>query len=283
MGMGGLNRPKEDETPVSGPIPDDLPKLEIRIPEELRTAASDSVRKQSQDQEWCEVRVDGEWRPVRFHDYDEIYRIPGLYEHLFYEELKCDSPRVLSGMIEQELRRLEQDPADLSVLDVGAGNGMVGELLAAAGVGEIVGVDIIEEAKMAAERDRPGVYDEYAVFDLTDRDAPEREALADRDFNCLTSVAALGFGDIPPHAFSEAYNLIDTDGLVAFSIKDTMIDEETGSFSELVDEALNLGSMELSTSQRYLHRYSLSGDPLHYVAMIARKVRDLDPEVMLAG
>ena len=58
--------------------------------------------------------------------------------------------------------------AKLRVLDVGAGNGMVGEELDRMGARHIVGVDIIPEAKEAAERDRPGVYDDYFVVDLTD-------------------------------------------------------------------------------------------------------------------
>jgi hypothetical protein len=45
-----------------------------------------------QDAECCEVTLGGKTRRIRFHDYDEIYRVPGLYEHLFYEVLDCKSP-----------------------------------------------------------------------------------------------------------------------------------------------------------------------------------------------
>ena len=48
----------------------------------------------TQDNEWCLVEVDGEQRRVRFHDYDEIYAIPGLYEELFHRCLECASPEV---------------------------------------------------------------------------------------------------------------------------------------------------------------------------------------------
>src|SRR4051794_25269396 len=76
-----------------------------------------------QDHEWCRVTVDGRARDIRFHDYDEIYKVPGLYEFLFYERLRCCSPEVVCDLLEEEL---ESDPADLRVLDLGAGNGMVG-------------------------------------------------------------------------------------------------------------------------------------------------------------
>ena len=54
------------------------------------------------------------------------------------------------------------------MLDLGAGNGMVGEALREHGFEEITGVDITPEAGEAAERDRPGVYADYHVCDLLD-------------------------------------------------------------------------------------------------------------------
>ena len=161
-------------------------------------------------------------RRIRFHDYHEIFKIPGLYEQLFYEELKCDSPRTIAGLIGEQVDN--DTAADLRVLDVGAGNGMVGEELDRMGAKHIVGVDIIEEAAEAAERDRPGIYDDYFVVDLTDIPADDQRALEEHRFNCLTTVAALGFGDIPPEAFAAAYNLVEDGGLIAFNIKERFVD-----------------------------------------------------------
>lgn len=48
--------------------------------------------------------------------------------------------------------------------------------------------------------------------------------LRDWNFNCLTSVAALGFGDIPPRAFFEALRLVATNGWVALNLKETFLD-----------------------------------------------------------
>ena len=58
--------------------------LEIRFPE----AESDLA----QDAEWFEARLDGEWRRFRIHDYDALYKVPGLYECVIYRALKCNSP-----------------------------------------------------------------------------------------------------------------------------------------------------------------------------------------------
>src|SRR5690606_1773650 len=83
----------------------------------------------SQDEEWCEVKLDGEWRRIRFHDYNEIFSVPGLYETIFYRILRCTSPTRVASLLRELLDEAQQRPHDLRVLDVGAGNGMVGAAL----------------------------------------------------------------------------------------------------------------------------------------------------------
>jgi predicted TPR repeat methyltransferase len=162
------------------------------------------------------------------------------------------------------------------VFEVGAGNGMVGRELSELGVETIVGVDIIEEARMAAERDRPGVYEDYLVLDLTDIPLDTGRALETRGFNCLVTVAALGFGDIPPNAFAAAHNLIEDGGLVVFNIKEDFIAGDDGSgFSRLISDAFEHGALEMRSQRRYQHRLSVAGEPLHYVAIVAEKRADL--------
>jgi SAM-dependent methyltransferase len=225
-----------------------------------------------QDAEWCVVETSDGSRRIRFHDYDEIYAIAGLYERLFYDELECTSPTVVRSLLEQVLRDRDIAPSDLTVLDVGAGNGMVGEQLDDMGAGSIVGVDILEEAAAAAERDRPGLYEDYHVVDLTDP-APETDTvLRNAGFTCMTSVAALGFGDIPPAAFSQALDYVEQGGLVAFTLKDRFVsDEDPSGFSGLIDELYEQGALDPITDERYAHRLSVGGDPLHYVAYVAEK------------
>ena len=52
----------------------------------------------------------------------------------------------------------------------------------------------IDQAKKAALRDRPDIYKEYLIADLTAMPDATDRALKDYDFNCMVTVAALGFG-----------------------------------------------------------------------------------------
>ncbi|MDA0831675.1 MAG: methyltransferase [Planctomycetota bacterium] len=234
-----------------------------------------------QDEEWCEVVIDGKRRRIRFHNYSEVFRVPGLYEELFYEQLKCCSPSYISNLLESVVREYGESPEEFRVLDVGAGNGMVGDELQQLGVQSVVGVDIIPAAKEATNRDRPDVYDSYRVTDLTDLSETDEEHLRRVNANCLTTVAALGFGDIPPLAFAKALDLIATPGWLAFNLKESFLREQDDSgFSRLIRRLNREGYIQTLCYRRYQHRVSMTGQPLYYVAVVARKLRDLSNELL---
>jgi SAM-dependent methyltransferase len=248
----------------------DTQRYDLYMPSRRTGAALD------QDEEWCEIGIDGERRRIRLHDYAAIYAIPGLYEQLFAERLECTSPQVVCDLLRGALQDAGADPATMAVLDFGAGNGMIGELLDEIGFGRIVGVDLLPEARAAALRDRPGVYDDYRVLDLTAVHPVERAVLARHEFDCLACVAALGFGDVPQLAFAEAFNLVRDPGWLVFNLRDRILDgDEPDSFGALVERMLGEGVIEELTRTRYTHRVSIAGEPLQYVAMVASKRRDL--------
>lgn len=230
----------------------------------------------SQDREWCVVEVDGEWKKIRFHDYAEIYGIPGLYEKIFYDVLGCTSPKTVTAMLQRCLKRAQCSCRELRVLDLGAGNGMVGEELSLFGVERIVGVDIIRAAADAALRDRRDVYDDYHVIDMSNITERDMIRLSAYEFNCLSCVAALGFGDIPPEAFINAFNLIAQEGWIAFNIKSAFLSSEarTG-FAALIGRMVDDGLMNLEAHEQYPHRRSTSGESLTYTALVGRKIGDV--------
>lgn len=249
--------------------------------EDLRIALPERDLRMEQDVEWCLVDTPDGWREFRFHDYGDIYEIPGLYEKLFYDILGCQSPPMIRRLLHKSASQEGVRPSDLRVLDLGAGNGMVGEELANMGVKTMVGVDIVDGAKAATERDRPDVYTDYLVTDMTNLPGADRRRLQDHRLNCLTCVAALGFGDIPPLAFAEAYSLIETGGLIAFNIKETFLEStDSSGFSRLIKRMIKDDLLNVACRVKYQHRVATNGDPLHYVAIVGRKVADIPAEVV---
>jgi SAM-dependent methyltransferase len=218
-------------------------------------------------------------KKIKFHDYDVIYNIPGLYEQIFYDRLKCCSPKKVTEILSTSVAQTNENFTELRVLDVGAGNGLMGAELKKHGVSRLVGVDIIPEAKRATERDRPHIYDAYDTIDLCNLDEGETEDLSSWSLNCLTTVAALGFGDIPPKAFMVAFNIIQSEGWVAFNIKETFLDNsDTSGFSRMIRDLIFSKYMDLYHIERYRHRVSIEGEPLFYFAVAGRKNYDVPRE-----
>jgi predicted TPR repeat methyltransferase len=207
----------------------------------IRFPAAD-VRELCQDEVYFYLTGKAGEEKILLHDYARIYQNPGLYEQVVYDRLRCQSPAAVAEALQTSVSQADQRLSELRVLDVGAGNGMVGEELKNHGVSRLVGVDIIPEAREATLRDRPGVYDAYYVMDLLELGDDERDELVSWAPDCLISVAALGFGDIPPRAFVEALNVIAKDGWVAFNIKESFFDRHDDSgFSQLIREFIFSG------------------------------------------
>jgi len=222
---------------------------------------------------------EGERRKLRFHDYSELYKLPGLYEQLFYHRLKCQSPRKVAEILRETVEESRAHFSELRILDLGAGNGMMGEALKRDGVARLVGVDILPEAMEATERDRPWVYDAYYVSDFCALSEEETDLISSWSPNCLVSVAALGYGDIPPKAFFEALNILQPESWVAFNIKETFLNHtDRSGFSRLIRELIFSKYLDLHHLERYWHRYSIEGTPLYYFALVAKKRDDIPAE-----
>ncbi len=234
-----------------------------------------------QNETYFYLQHDGGQRKIRFHDYGEIYQVPGLYEQIFYDRLKCTSPDKVTSILEAAVRQSQDNLSELRILDLGAGNGMMGEALKNHGVSRLVGIDIIREAYDATIRDRPGMYDAYYVEDFTKLTDERREEIASWQCDCMVTVAALGFGDIPPKAFIEALNIIKSEAWVAFNIKETFFDskDDTG-FSKMIRELIFSTYLDVYYIERYRHRLSIDGVPLYYFAIAGRKISDVPEEFL---
>jgi len=245
-----------------------LPKRDQRMP---------------QDSEYCEIREGSQWRRLRFHDYHEIFNRPGLYEYLYYDLLQCRSPQRVVGLL-AEVREDFDLTEPLRVIDLGAGNGIVGNELRRIGAADVVGVDILEEARVAAQRDFPLVYSDYFVVNMIEPPAEVDRRLCALRPNALTCVAALGFGDIPPRAYYKAVGYVELGGLLAFNIKAEFLDARyTYGFSELMRRMVNEGIVRLEATRRYQHRLAANGDAIYYTAMVVTKLKEIPASMLVEG
>jgi hypothetical protein len=231
-----------------------------------------STSQTAPDQEWVIVRFEDHEEKLRLHDYKNIFRIPGLYEEIVCKHLKYTSPEVICRLLKQGLQMAGEESKRLRVLDLGAGNGLSGESLRKGlDVDVLVGLDSLPEARDATERDRPGTYDDYFVLDLSKTRDFIQEGLKPWDFNVLMTVGALGFKDIPVPAFVSAFKLLMEDGWIAFNINEAFLSpSDTSGFRETIDSMVEENLVDLQT-ERYCHRLSTSGNPIHYRAFVGRK------------
>ncbi len=209
---------------------------------------------------------DGETRRrVGFHDYAAIYAVPGLYERVFYEELEMCTAEVLVEALEDVV------VAPLRVLDVGAGNGIGGEQLRTLGPERVLGIDLEPQAAAAAERDRPGVYDDYLVGNLLEMDL---DGLRAERLTAVVACSAVGVGHLPAAALERVLGVLEPGGLFAFAVTPALLpgsqdpEGQATGYPDLLARLLEDGS-ELSR-RTYVHRRQADGTPHDAVALVGR-------------
>jgi trans-aconitate methyltransferase len=147
-----------------------------------------------QEESFVLVRDDGSRERIVLHDYARVYAVPGLYEEVVQHRLACASPQVLAETLAEAVVAAGESMAELRVVDVGAGNGVVGEQLQARGAQVVAGLDALEAARDAARRDRPGLYEVYAVAGVDT--VTVEQLVGEHRLNGLTSAGALGVGHV---------------------------------------------------------------------------------------
>lgn len=226
-------------------------------------------------EEWVELGPPEARRRVGFHDYAALYAVPGLYERVFYEELGMRSTLEVSRMFAAVLNDAGLDPAEQRVLDLGAGNGAGAEELRRLGVGHVVGLDLEPAARDAALRDRPGLYDDYLVGDLT---AWSEEQLADastRGLTALVAHAAIGVGHVPPLALERAIGLLEPGAHFAFAVAPALLPDsadaaaEAAGYHDLLTDLLERRGEELAR-HAHVHRRRADGSDDDAVAIAGR-------------
>jgi hypothetical protein len=213
------------------------------------------------DEEAFEVAFDdGRVERLTMHDYARVYAIPGLYEEVVQRILGCATPDRIAAL----LAGVADDPSEVRVLDLGAGNGVSGEALAAAGLRPVAAVDLEPVAREATLRDRPGLYELVLTGDIAALDPAPIRALHP---NALTLVGALGNDHVGPGALAAAAALLEPDALIAYAHPDYEDD------APLRAALAALGRVTELTRERYVHRRTASGGERIWDAAVLRLER----------
>lgn len=229
-------------------------------------------------------QVDGEYivlrglgadeETVRLHDYPRLYAVAGLYEHVVQDLLGCRSPQVAAVGLAHVFERLGLDPTDLPLLDLGAGTGLVGELMRGLGTATVIGLDALDAARNACLRDRPGVYRDYLVGDLAQPWPGLLERLRAHHLGGLVSAGALGGTHAPAEALVNALALLPAGAPVVFTIDERWTQTDgPGGFRTPITRLLASRQLQLLERSRFQHRLSTGGTPIHYEMFICAKGR----------
>jgi hypothetical protein len=217
---------------------------------------------------------------VHLHDYGRLYETPGLYEHVVQELLECRSPQVAIEGLARALERLELDPGRIALLDLGAGTGLVGELVRGLSFDAVVGLDLLPAARSAALRDRPGIYREYLVGDLAAPAPDLLMGLRRHDLGAVIAAGALGGTHMGPVALERALALMPAGAPVSFTIDERWTRTDApGGFRTPLARILRSGRLRLFERSSFRHRLTTTGEPVIYELIVgtAGPARDAAP------
>ena len=200
--------------------------------------------------------------------------MPGLYERVFYDTLGMRSTAEVVRLYGEALAAEGLDPAAQRVVDFGAGNGLGGEALRTLGVGALYGVDLEPMARTAAERDRPGVYDDYRVGDLGAWSEDELGSLRDWAPTAVLALSAVGLGHVPQPVLARALSLLAPGGIYGFAVAPPLYpesDDPAGLASGYPEYLRDLReNTEDLGEASYLHRLRPDGSDDLAVAFVGR-------------
>ena len=128
----------------------------------------DAASQNGKEAGYCLVDDGGTWRQIRLRGDARLWEWPGIFERL----VRTPAARKRAGCALPPARppaprRRQARPADLRAIDLGAGNGWMGEeLVVARHARWSSGSMRSTAAAIAAERDHPDVYQSYLVLDM---------------------------------------------------------------------------------------------------------------------
>ncbi|HSP38574.1 MAG TPA: hypothetical protein VLR26_12555 [Frankiaceae bacterium] len=233
----------------------------------LRIELDEAPGRGQDEESFVLTQDDGSSERIVLHDYSRVYAVPGLYEEVVQHRLGCVSPQVLAGTLADAVAEAGASMAELRVLDVGAGNGVVGSELHARGAQVVAGTDGVVAARDAARRDRPELYEVYAIAGV-DEVTPE-QLVADHGLNALTGAGAFGGGHIEVSDVARWWAAFPPGAWFAATIAPDVVDPAGQDLLGALAAADP--TTQVVRQKTFAHRRRMSGEPITYSAVVARK------------
>ncbi len=169
---------------------------------------------------------------------------------------------VVTGLL---LDAFDRPPSRLSIMDLGAGDGRCGQILARHGVATLVAVD--REAGLT-----PIAYTDHIVGELTTLDAHQQARLDRHRFDGLVSAIGLGHAGLAPSEFLEAIDHVTCGGWICVALDAGVLGaRDRSGFGALVRALSVRGVLEIETLTDFGRR--VAGVHREQVALLARKGR----------
>lgn len=225
-----------------------------------------------QGEERIEFEAAGQRRRLELSDREGVLGVPGLTESLLKGLLRCETPARAVDDLERAMKAENTSLEGRRVIELAAGCGVVGERLREAGAKRLLGIDPLRAGADAVQRDRPETYDWYQVCNPA---LPNAEAdLRIKEFmpDTLVMVELFGGPILPGRALQRTVEHLPEGGWIALSLEEKRLNPEVAEDVGHVLAELELaGTLEVLSRERYVHRQRVSGDPVHHVALVARK------------
>jgi len=227
-------------------------------------------RRQAQE-EFVLHHADGTDERIVLHDYARVYSVPGLYEEVVQHRLECASPATVAAALVEAAEGEGRSADGLRAFDLGAGNGVVGEELRRRGVTVVAGADGVAEAREAAHRDRPGLYDHYLVGERLDVDEVTR-LVRDEQLTALVAAGAVGEGHVPVDSLAQLWDAFPPGSFLALTLAGDESGQDATDIEKMIAATGRAEHPSRTVVRRpFRHRVSMAGDELRYLVLVAVK------------
>ncbi len=169
---------------------------------------------------------DGTSININVWEYGKMYEHPFLYDIIFGDILKLNAPVDLISYFTEIIDNKEPDKK-FRVLELAAGSGLAGRELKISGKTELlVGIDILEQARTAALRDQPSIYDDYFVLNFESLSNHDMKLLSSYNFNCFFVTTGTGgadddsgYKDVMLDSYKQAIKFLAPKSYIFFNIR----------------------------------------------------------------